>query len=238
MDAVLARGRNSNRALTAVVALVFVLPGIVAVFGGVDLLRADPADVTLGLLCIGGGVAVFVAGMILQARGLRVVEADANGLVVKSKSGQVVAQIRWAEPHDYWYRSAQLRKLGMPVATIVNVRVVAKDGRAIRIDDAMGENAALQEAVERYTTDATFARLWTELASGATVAFGPIALSAAGLRVDGLSYEIAQIRDLRFLPGALHLDLVGRDGGRDVPMKDVPNYRALLRCVAELKRTA
>jgi Family of unknown function (DUF6585) len=209
------------------------LPAAVALFVGIDALRADPADLVVGLGCLGGFVAVLVVLGVVHRAVKGEVQIDAQSITARFPSRAIT--IQWSEPHELRWRGVKMMKLGVPVVTTVSAEVRTPDGRRVTIADTGplpgNPNRGLAEHIATLSTGAIWPKMQARLQAGETIDFGPLRLSRDALFVGGTPYARAQIQSTEVRNGRLCLSLEGKWLQTQVRLSDVPNFRCLLRAL-------
>ena len=209
------------------------LPAAVAIFVGIDALRADPPATVVGVSCLAGFVAALVALVLVHRAVKGDVEIDARSITARFSSR--VVSIAWDEPHELRWRGVKMMTLGVPAVTTVSAEVRTPDGRRVVIADTGAvpgnPNRGLAERIAALSTEANWPKVRARLDAGETIDFGPIRLSRDALLVGGGSYARAQVKSAEVRAGRLFLSLEGKWLPTNVRLSDVPNFRCLLRAL-------
>jgi hypothetical protein len=192
------------------------------------------------LLALGCFIAPLAVAAKFAARLMREIEVTEEKIREIRRSGKIT-EIRWDEEHALKTHAVRVTKLGLPLSTTTTLTVTTPDRRQIRFAVVEGPRAgAIDQAangavplVLSRSTGETYPRLRKRLAAGQTVPFGDVALSSDRIEVRGKAYPRQSLKKVSTQNGELRLDLEGKIFDVKVPVKDIANYRVLVRLVDE-----
>ncbi|HET6582194.1 MAG TPA: DUF6585 family protein [Nannocystaceae bacterium] len=211
----------------------FVLVGALGFFAGIDALRASPPRTVIGIVGI-GSLVVLVAVLVVAAKLVRRrLIVDKDGIEVRMRSGEVM-RIRWAEPHDFYFRA-------LATAGVTKASVRAADGRRIDVDSVRVRgtpNAGVPAFVEQCSTAANWPKISARLGAGEDVQFGKVRLSNERVQVGRTALPLDRPIEVRVHNGKIELKGAGKWFVSDVWVRQVANYPCFLRALAERTKSA
>ncbi len=191
-----------------------------------DFTPAKQAAILGGMLAIVLGLFGFVLYMAVWrfTRRTRAFVAFREGFVYRDTAGDW-GGARWADVLEVW--RAETTHHG--VTTRSHVRLVTADADLL-LDRGLNDYATLADDVERRVARATLPDLLARFRAGEKLAFGPVALDAAGLHLRDRAFPWAEVKRIDLVHGSLLVVGPPVDiwKGNGAALRATPNLAALL----------
>ncbi len=215
----------------APLASLLVVATLGAGFVGFDALNREAPNPSIGWGGLGAAATAVLAVIALASRTKRELTVDADG--IEARVGGKTTRIRWAEPHDYCFRS--IAAGGTP--TVQTALIRTSDGRTIAVDDidVPGHaNAGVPRLVEQHSTAANWPKLKARIEHGEDVEFGPVSVSHERIKVGSHTFPKDRPISLQVDKGLIQVGADGTWTNSGVAVRDVANYPCLLRAIGQV----
>src|SRR5262249_52359165 len=163
----------------------------------------DPSGMVFtSILFIAIGL-IFVGGMVLKI--LRGRSAHAHlfeqGFVISL--GGKTTSARWDDITSVTQKIVRTSYNGIPVGTTYRFTISLANGETVRVDNTFGKISQLGNAIQRMSVNALLPRALAFYQSGASLPFGKISISQAGISNDQETVPWSNIKQLTLRNGVL-----------------------------------
>lgn len=203
--------------------------GLLVSYDSLNDTLADPAQRFGG---VGAAVGALLLIALLWYGSRREWNVDASGVSLRVGFGKAV-EIKWSEPHDYFYRAVT----GSSTPSVEKASVQTPDGRRIDVDNTKlpaFPNATIAGLVERYSAAATLPKITASIEAGDPVQFGPVTLAGGQLKIADTEHSVDAGLVLHIKQERLQVGVDGDWIATGVSVHEVPNYPCLLRVIGQL----
>jgi len=220
------------RSRPGLIALLTVLSLVTMLAGSMAIGRMAPGETvwfTAGLAC--GVTAVVAAILVLRVSGRRLTTFD-EGFTIKTPRSSVTA--RWENIDEFFAPPAAITGTIMRrMAGRYEYRLVI-GASTIDLGLPVGADGDLGALIDEQTRPMLHRKWATRLASGRSVLAGPIALSAAGIRIGSVrktDIPFADISSVDLRGGNLEIQCRSRRSSRRIPIHRIPNVRTVVELI-------
>lgn len=144
---------------------------------------------------------------------------------------------RWDDVASVIQRVFQMRYYGIPVYTSHTYTLVMLDGGKLKVDDAFGKVGKLGDSIQRLSANALLPRAIAAYNSGATLPFGKLGVSQAGISNGKETLPWSDLNQLTLRNGYV---LITRKGKMlrwtSTPISATPNLYVLTALVSYIQR--
>jgi len=200
---------------------------------------ADPSGMVFTSIFLIAIALIFLGGMvwkILRGRGAHA-QLFEQGFVISL--GGKTTTARWDDITSVTQKIVRIRYNGIPVRTAYLFTIALANGETVRVDNTFGKTGKLGDAIERMSANALLPRAIASYQSGASLPFGKISISQAGISNDKETVPWSSIKQLTVQNGAL---IVKRTDKRlawvSTPVAKTPNIYVLMALVDRIQHGA
>lgn len=208
-----------------------VVAAIGAGFVGYDALSRAAPDPVFGWTGVGVAAALALAIFVVRMFVKSDISVDGDGVEMVRRGTST--KIRWAEPHDLYYRAFD----GSGTPTVEKLTLSTPDGRRIEVDQVAtqaGGNTNVPKLIEQYSSTANTPRLVARLDEGERVEFGAVSLSRSELVVGDHKVAMDGPVTLQIEAGQIKIGAKGGWTSSHVDLRNVANYACLLRAIGQV----
>lgn len=198
--------------------------------------QGDPSSV-VGLVIVALvfiGLAVYAFWTVFSWRGARA-QLFERGFIL-SRAGKTMAA-RWDDIADVKQYVVRMRYYFIPVWTSYKYTLALTNGETFRINNGFGKVAKLGDAMQRMSTNALLPRALAAYNSGATLPFGALSVSQAGISNGKETLPWGDLERVTFSNGKI---LIMRKGKRlhwaVSYIRNTPNLYVLVGLVNHVQR--
>ena len=143
----------------------------------------------------------------------------------------------WDDVASVIQRAFQMRYYGIPIYTSHTYTVITLDGSKIKVDNAFGKVGKLGDTIQRLSANALLPRAIAAYHSGATLPFGKLSVSQAGISNGKQTLPWSDLNQLTLRNGYV---LITRKGKMlrwtSTPISATPNLYVLTALVGYIQR--
>ncbi len=225
------------RVSVGIVGVVMALIGIVAFIpssGTADSTGDSSSPIFAGIIWI--AVALFCFWRLFSWRGARA-QLFEQGFVI-SRAGKTTAA-RWEDVVSVTQKAVRHRRYGVTIWTSYVYTISLANGEKVRVNNAFGKTAQLGDAIQRMSANALLPRAIASYKSGASLPFGKISISVAGISNGKETVPWSNIKQLTVQNGAV---IIKRNDKLlnwvRTPVAKTPNTYVLTALVEYIQRGA
>ncbi|MGZ3582703.1 MAG: DUF6585 family protein [Ktedonobacterales bacterium] len=160
-----------------------------------------------------------------------------QGFII-SRAGKTTTA-RWDDITGVTQQITRIRTYGIPVWTTYLYKISLANGEAARVNNAFGKIGQLGDTIQRMSANALLPRAIASYQSGASLPFGKISISRAGISNGKETVPWSNIKQLTLQNGAL---IIRRNDKRlawvSTPVAKTPNIYVLTALVDHIQRGA
>ncbi len=200
---------------------------------------ADPtgdsgSPIISGIICI--AVALFLFWLLFSWRGARA-QLFEQGFII-SRAGKTTTG-RWEDIVSITQKIRRIRRYGIPIWTSYLYTLSLANGEIVRVNNAFGQTSKLGDAIQRMSANVLLPRAIASYRSGASLPFGKISISLAGISNGKETVPWSNIKQLTLQKGAV---IVKRNDKLlnwvTTPVAKTPNVYVLTALVDYIQRGA
>lgn len=233
-------GEYRGGAARIVIAIAGVALALIGVFFAVASSALSPtgdssgaiADIIVGVLFIVGAIACFVTVFFWRGAHAQLFE---RGFVI-ARAGKTTSA-SWEDITSVTQRVVQSRYYGIPVWTSHTYNVTLANGEKLRITDAFGKVGKLGDSIQRMSANALLPRAIAAYHSGATLPFGQLSVSQAGISNGKETMPWSDLNQLLLMNGYVTITRKGkRLRWASARISKTPNVYVLTALVGYIQR--
>lgn len=200
---------------------------------------ADPRGMVFTSIFLITIALIFLAGMlwkILRGRGAHA-QLFEQGFVISI--GGKTTTARWDDITSVKQKIVRTSYNGIPMGTLYLYTIALANGETVRIDNTFGKAGQLGNAIQRMSANTLLPRALASYQSGASLPFGKISISQAGISNDKETVPWSNIKQVTRHNGAI---IIKRTDKRlnwvATPIAGTPNIYVLLALVDRIQHGA
>jgi uncharacterized protein DUF6585 len=218
--------------------------GASALLFGIYLLNAIPPSADPSGMVFTGITFITIALIFLGVMMWKILKArSASALLFEQgfviSVGGKTTTARWEDITSVTQKIVRTSYNGIPVGTSYRFTIALANGETVRIDNTFGKPGQLGDAIQRLSANALLPRALAAYQSGASLPFGKISISRAGISDGAETPPWSFIKPFTLRNGALIIKRTDkRRSWVTMPIAKTPNIYVLMTLVERIQRGA